>query len=135
MLNVFTNGCFDLLHIGHVSALQQIKNIYSNSFLTIGLNSDNSVSCLKGADRPIIAQESRRQMLLALRVVDDVIIFDEPDPLRLIQEIKPDIIIKGIDYHNKEVIGYDVANIGVTLLHFEYEMSTSAIIKKIKNGK
>ena len=133
MLKVFTNGCFDLLHIGHVNALQQIKVLYPNCFLTIGLNGDSSVKKLKGDSRPIIKESHRRQMLLALEVVDEVIIFYEDTPRTLISKVMPDVIVKGIDYHQKEVVGFDDAKIGITLIHFQYEISTSDIIKKIKS--
>ena len=103
---VFTNGCFDVLHRGHVEYLEQSKALGSK--LIIGLNSDASVRGLKPG-RPINTQEDRKAVLLALKDVDEVIIFDEPTPLQLIEKIRPDIITKGGDYKPEQVIGSDVA--------------------------
>lgn len=103
---VFTNGCFDVLHRGHVEYLEQSKALGSK--LIIGLNSDASVRGLKPG-RPINTQEDRKAVLLALKYVDEVIIFDEPTPLQLIEKIRPDIITKGGDYKPEQVIGSDVA--------------------------
>ena len=99
---VFTNGCFDVLHRGHVEYLQKSKALGSK--LIVGLNSDASVRELK-PDRPINNQDDRMAVLLALRCVDEVIIFDEPTPLKLIQRISPDIITKGGDYSPDQVVG------------------------------
>ena len=103
---IFTNGCFDVLHRGHVEYLEQSKALGSK--LIIGLNSDASVRGLKPG-RPINTQEDRKAVLLALKYVDEVIIFDEPTPLQLIEKIRPDIITKGGDYKPEQVIGSDVA--------------------------
>ena len=99
---VFTNGCFDVLHRGHVEYLEKSRALGSK--LIVGLNSDASVRELK-PDRPINNQDDRRAVLLALRCVDEVIIFDEPTPLKLIQRISPDIITKGGDYSPDQVVG------------------------------
>jgi rfaE bifunctional protein nucleotidyltransferase chain/domain len=99
---VFTNGCFDVLHRGHVEYLEKSKALGDR--LVVGLNSDASVRELK-PDRPINNQNDRRAVLLALRCVDEVIIFDEPTPLELIQRISPDIITKGGDYSLDQVVG------------------------------
>ena len=99
---VFTNGCFDVLHRGHVEYLEKSKALGSK--LIVGLNSDASVRELKPG-RPINNQDDRRAVLLALRCVDEVIIFDEPTPLELIQRISPDIITKGGDYSPDQVVG------------------------------
>lgn len=99
---VFTNGCFDVLHRGHVEYLEKSRALGSK--LIVGLNSDASVRKLK-PDRPINSQDDRRAILLALRCVDEVIIFDEPTPLELIQRISPDIITKGGDYSLDQVVG------------------------------
>lgn len=134
MLKIFTNGCFDLLHIGHIDCFIQIKELYPKSKLIIGLNSDTSIFRLKGKDRPIVMQNERKAMLESIRYVDQVIIFDEDTPDKLIESIKPDIIVKGADYHKKEVVGLAHAKIGLTLIKFNYNTSTSTIIKKIKNS-
>lgn len=99
---VFTNGCFDVLHRGHVEYLEKSKALGDK--LIVGLNSDASVRELK-PNRPINSQDDRRAVLLALRCVDEVIIFDEPTPLELIQRISPDIITKGGDYSPDQVVG------------------------------
>ena len=99
---VFTNGCFDVLHRGHVEYLEKSRALGSK--LIVGLNSDASVRKLK-PDRPVNNQDDRRAILLALRCVDEVIIFDEPTPLELIQRISPDIITKGGDYSLDQVVG------------------------------
>lgn len=103
---VFTNGCFDILHAGHVRYLKRAKSL--GDILVVGLNSDASVKKIKGAARPIVPQEERAEVLAALGSVDYVVIFDEPTPLRLIKEIKPDILVKGADWPAKEIVGADV---------------------------
>ena len=102
----FTNGCFDILHLGHVSYLEAAKG--KNRILIVGLNSDASVKRLKGPDRPINSQKARAYVLAALSFVDYVIIFNEDTPLRLIKSVKPDVLIKGADWKGKEVVGSDV---------------------------
>lgn len=105
---IFTNGCFDILHKGHVELLKFCKSL---GYVTVGLNSDASVSGLKGIGRPINTQEDRKLLLQGLRYVDQVIIFSESTPLRLIQDLKPDIIVKGGDYVKQDVIGSEIAEI------------------------
>lgn len=100
---VFTNGCFDLLHAGHVTFLAMAKK-YGDR-LIVGLNADRSVSSIKGLDRPIIHEEDRAMVLAALVVVDMVILFDEPTPMKIIEEIKPDVLAKGANYKKDEVVG------------------------------
>lgn len=126
---VFTNGCFDILHKGHVSYLQKAKEL--GEILVVGLNSDRSVKALKGEDRPINSQEDRAYLLASLECVDFVIIFDELTPYELIKEISPKILVKGADYEGKEVVGSEFAK-EVRLLEFVQGRSTSNIIKKIK---
>jgi rfaE bifunctional protein nucleotidyltransferase chain/domain len=106
---VFTNGCFDILHRGHVEYLQASKALGAK--LVVGLNSDGSVRRLKGLSRPVNTQEDRAAVLLALKCVDEVIVFEEDTPLRLIQEIKPDIITKGGDYSAENVVGFGLAKV------------------------
>jgi len=102
---VFTNGCFDVLHYGHISYLTKARKI--GHFLVIGLNSDRSVRQLKGTGRPIFPQKERARVLAALNCVDAVIVFKEDTPLKLIQKIKPDVLIKGGDWPLRKIVGYD----------------------------
>ena len=121
---VFTNGCFDVLHRGHVEYLEKSKALGSK--LIVGLNSDASVRELK-PNRPINSQDDRRAVLLALRCVDEVIIFDEPTPLKLIQRISPDIITKGGDYSPDQVVGARIAKQTVIIPFLDGYSSTRII--------
>ena len=121
--HVFTNGCFDILHRGHIELLQYCKSL---GHVTVGLNSDDSIRRLKGLDRPINKQDDRRLLLLALRCVDDVIIFDDDTPLTLIQSLVPDVIVKGGDYLMENVVGYGIAD--VEIFKFVEGYSTTAIL-------
>lgn len=125
---VFTNGCFDLLHPGHIKLLNECKKL---GRVVVGLNSDQSVKRLKGNTRPILNQEQRKAMLEALGY--DVVVFDEDTPLQLIKKIKPNIIVKGGDYREEDVVGYGLAKI--VIVPFENEYSSSKIIERIKNDK
>lgn len=100
---VFTNGCFDLLHPGHIRVLTSARQ--EGDLLVVGLNSDASVKKLKGKDRPVMDQQSRAIMLAALSVVDYVVIFEEETPLELIRQIVPDVLVKGGDYREEEIVG------------------------------
>ena len=100
---VFTNGCFDLLHPGHVDLLERARALGDR--LIVGLNSDASVRDLKGPHKPYVNQHDRRRMLLALRSVDEVIVFDEPTPLELIERIAPDVLVKGGDWPVDQIVG------------------------------
>ena len=102
---VFTNGCFDLLHPGHVDFLTRARQLGDR--LVVGINSDASVRSIKGPGRPLIQQDHRAAMLLALKVVDDVVIFDEPTPARLIAELSPDVLVKGGDWPVDQIVGAD----------------------------
>ena len=102
---VFTNGCFDLLHPGHVDFLTRARQLGDR--LVVGINSDASVRSIKGPERPLIQQDHRAAMLLALKVVDDVVIFDEPTPARLIAELSPDVLVKGGDWPVDQIVGAD----------------------------
>lgn len=129
---VFTNGCFDLLHAGHITYLQNARQLGTR--LVIGLNSDSSVRRLKGEKRPIIAQEDRALILSALRCVDQVILFDEDTPEKLIHTLTPDILVKGGDYRVENIVGSDwvMRNGGRVLsLDFVDNRSTSSIVEKI----
>jgi len=107
---IFTNGCFDILHRGHVELLKYCKSLGS---VTVGLNSDKSVSSLKGPSRPFFSQEDRKFMLESCKYVDNVIIFHEETPYNLIKTLKPDIIVKGGDYKTKEVVGNNMAEVKI----------------------
>jgi D-beta-D-heptose 7-phosphate kinase/D-beta-D-heptose 1-phosphate adenosyltransferase len=103
---VFTNGCFDILHAGHVRYLEEARA--QGDMLVVGLNSDNSVRAIKGPSRPVNVQEDRALVLGGLACVDLVCVFDEPDPLPLIRAILPDVLVKGADWEEKNIIGADV---------------------------
>lgn len=103
---VFTNGCFDLLHVGHVRYLTAARAL--GGLLVVGLNADASVRRIKGPLRPIIGQEQRAEVLSGLACVDFVTIFDEPDPLALIETLQPDVLVKGADWAADEIIGAGV---------------------------
>ena len=124
---VFTNGCFDVLHRGHIDYLEKSKKLGTK--LVIGLNSDASVRRLK-IGRPINTQEDRKSVLLSLRCVDEVIIFDDDTPLNLIQSLKPNILTKGGDYKVSEVVGSDIVPQTV-IIPFLSGYSTTNILKKM----
>jgi D-beta-D-heptose 7-phosphate kinase/D-beta-D-heptose 1-phosphate adenosyltransferase len=123
---IFTNGCFDILHIGHVKLLNYCATLGD---VVVGLNSDLSVSKLKGKDRPINTAQDRKFMLLNLRSVSEVIIFDEDTPLELIKHVKPKIIVKGGDYSASAVVGSELAEIRI--FNFIEGYSSTSIINKI----
>jgi rfaE bifunctional protein nucleotidyltransferase chain/domain len=100
---VFTNGCFDILHVGHIRYLRKAKKL--GDILVIGLNTDRSVKKIKGDKRPVVAESERAEVLAALEFVDFVILFDESDPFRLIQLLKPQILVKGADWPKNRIIG------------------------------
>lgn len=108
---VFTNGCFDILHVGHLTLLQQAQQL--GDTLIVGLNSDASVKRLKGDSRPINDQETRQRQLEMLSFVDQVVIFDDDTPYELIKKIKPDVIVKGGDYTVDQVVGNDLAEVHI----------------------
>jgi D-beta-D-heptose 7-phosphate kinase/D-beta-D-heptose 1-phosphate adenosyltransferase len=131
---VFTNGCFDILHIGHIRYLQEAAKL--GDILVLGLNSDASVKRLKGSDRPVNDELDRAELLCALSCVDYVVIFEEDTPLELIKKIKPDVLVKGGDYKNEYVVGTKEveANGGkLVLIPFVEGKSTTNIIEKIKH--
>lgn len=102
---VFTNGCFDILHPGHIHILSKAKSL--GDILVVGLNSDLSVKKLKGDKRPLVSEDDRSRVLLSLRFVDYVIIFNELTPLKVIKKIKPDFLVKGGDYNENDIVGSD----------------------------
>ncbi|MEE0948444.1 MAG: D-glycero-beta-D-manno-heptose 1-phosphate adenylyltransferase [Bacteroidales bacterium] len=103
---VFTNGCFDLLHLGHVDYLAKAKDLGDR--LIIGVNTDASVRRLKGEFRPLQDENSRLHLLAALEVVDAVVLFDEDTPYELIKQVQPDVLVKGADYKPESIVGYDI---------------------------
>lgn len=133
---VFTNGCFDILHIGHVDYLEKARELGDK--LVLGLNTDASVSRIKGPERPIVNEESRSRVIAALGFVDAVTFFDEETPKELIESVKPDILVKGNDYLAENIVGADfvIKNGGeVKTIPLVVGFSTSNIVNKIKNQK
>ena len=131
---IFTNGCFDIIHSGHISYLNKAKAL--GDVLIVGLNSDESVKRLKGKDRPIVNERDRAYVLANLKPVDYVVLFDEDTPCELIKEIKPDVLVKGADYELKSIAGSDIVEAAggkTVLINFVKGKSTSEIIKKIKS--
>ncbi len=125
---VFTNGCFDLLHVGHVRYLTEARA--KGDILVVGLNSDRSVLEIKGSNRPIVPEDQRAEVLASLSCVDFITIFDEPDPLALIKTLLPDILVKGADWAEDEIIGKEIVEevIRIPLIR---GASTSGIIERI----
>ncbi len=130
--SVFTNGCFDILHAGHVRYLTAARA--EGDILVVGLNSDASVRIIKGRKRPLVSETQRAEVLAGLGCVDYIAIFDEPDPYRLIQTLMPDVLVKGSDWAEIDIIGADIVKknggrvIRVDLLP---DVSTSKMIEKI----
>lgn len=123
---IFTNGCFDVLHRGHIELLEFCNSIGK---VVVGLNSDTSVERLKGANRPINKQEDRKYLLESCKFVEKVVIFEEDTPYRLISEIRPDVIVKGGDYKIEDVVGNDIAK--VVIFDYINGYSTTKTIKNI----
>lgn len=129
---VFTNGCFDLLHAGHVRYLQAARA--AGDVLFVGLNSDTSVRVVKGRERPLNRQDDRVAVLAALSCVDGVILFDAPDPLDLITALAPDVLVKGADWPEAEIVGAaDVKSRGGRVIRVELQpdLSTSLLIRRV----
>lgn len=103
---VFTNGCFDLIHVGHTRYLEEAKKL--GDVLIVAVNSDKSVREIKGKDRPVIPQDERAEVLCALHFVDYVVVFDEPDPFNIISYLRPDVLVKGGDWDEDAIIGRDI---------------------------
>jgi rfaE bifunctional protein nucleotidyltransferase chain/domain len=132
---VFTNGCFDIIHRGHIEVLAQTADLGDR--LIIGLNSDTSIQKLKGKNRPIIEEQSRAILLASLEFVDAVVIFSEDTPLKLISALLPDVLAKGGDYEIETIVGHEIVqqNGGkVKLVPFVDGFSSTTIIEKIKNS-
>lgn len=129
---VFTNGCFDLIHVGHVRYLEKAKSL--GDILIVGVNSDHSVKTLKGPKRPIIPEEERAEILSGLWCVDYITLFDEPTPLELIAQIQPHILVKGGDWTKETTIGKEIVEASggeVIILPFVEGHSTSDLINTI----
>jgi len=129
----FTNGCFDILHVGHVRYLREAKK--TGDILVLALNSDSSVRALKGEERPLVCEEERAEVLASLEYIDFITIFSESTPLELINHLKPDILIKGGDWAEDKVVGRDeVKNWGghVKIIPEVEGKSTTNIVEKIK---
>jgi D-glycero-beta-D-manno-heptose 1-phosphate adenylyltransferase len=132
---VFTNGCFDILHSGHVQYLNHAKKL--GEVLFVGLNSDRSVKALKGEERPLNQEGDRKYILENLKAVDFVEIFDEETPYNLIKEVMPDILVKGGDWQPKDIVGSDIVlsnNGQVRSLDFKDGYSTTGIINNIRGN-
>ena len=129
---VFTNGCFDILHLGHIDYLAKAADLGDK--LIIGVNTDASVSRIKGPSRPINDQGSRAMILASLSFVSLIILFDEPTPYNLIKLVQPDVLVKGADYKIEEIVGYDIVTAkGGKIITLDYlaDYSTSGIEKRI----
>lgn len=132
---VFTNGCFDLLHRGHIDYLSKAADL--GDVLVVGLNTDASVTRLKGPGRPVNDQQARAEVLASLFFVSQVVLFDEDTPYELIQRVQPDVLVKGSDYQAEDIVGYEVVkarNGQVVTLDFLEGYSTSGLIEKLRRG-
>lgn len=129
---VFTNGCFDLIHPGHIKILRDAKK--KGDVLIVGLNSDASIRCLKGACRPVLDESARAQVLAAISYVDYVVIFAEDTPYELIKAIRPQVLVKGEDWKASQIVGRDIAR-KIVRIKFYPGYSTTAIINKIRNAR
>ena len=133
---VFTNGCFDILHLGHIDYLSKAADL--GNILVVGLNSDISIRKIKGSGRPIIDEISRKQVLASLQFVDAVILFDEETPYNLIKFIQPDILVKGSDYKAEDIIGYDILkakNGEIVTIDLVPGYSTTLVEQKLKSSQ
>ncbi|MCX2740497.1 D-glycero-beta-D-manno-heptose 1-phosphate adenylyltransferase [Pontibacter anaerobius] len=132
---VFTNGCFDLLHLGHVDYLEKAKQLGDK--LVLGLNTDASISRIKGPSRPLQDEMSRARVMASLLFVDAVVLFDENTPLQLIEAVQPDILVKGDDYTVEQIVGHEVVQArggAVKTVPLVKGYSTTNIVKKIENN-
>ena len=133
---VFTNGCFDILHLGHVEYLSRAADL--GNILIIGLNSDTSVQKLKGFDRPLINEGARAMLLASLSFVNAVVLFDEDTPYKLIELIQPDVLVKGADYKVEEIAGYDIV-LGrggkIETIELTKGYSTTSLLHRIRHNK
>ncbi len=133
---VFVNGCFDIIHCGHIDFLK--KASYLGKYLIVGLNSDDSIRQIKGNNRPINCEEHRSIVLNSISYISTVILFDEKTPLKLIKELSPDILVKGSDWNEEDIVGSEIVknNGGVVkTIPFTYDVSTTKLINRINNIK
>jgi rfaE bifunctional protein nucleotidyltransferase chain/domain len=131
---VFTNGCFDILHRGHLHVLREAKAL--GDLLIVAVNSDGSVKRLKGPSRPVISEVGRSELIAALEMVDYVTLFEEADPRRLIEEIQPDILAKGGDWRRDQVVGADIVERSggkVAVIPYLKGFSTTEIIERVRS--
>jgi rfaE bifunctional protein nucleotidyltransferase chain/domain len=129
---VFTNGCFDILHVGHIHYLRKAKSL--GDILVVGLNTDRSVKQIKGEKRPIVPQKDRAEVLASLEYVDYVVLFDEPDPFSLVEKVKPSILVKGADWPKDKIVGGDVvekAGGRVVRIPLVADASSTGIIERV----
>jgi len=132
---VFTNGCFDILHLGHIDYLSKAADLGDK--LIIGLNTDSSVQRLKGPGRPINDQDARALSLAALQFVDAVVLFDEDTPKELIETVQPDVLVKGADYKAEDIVGYDTVKArkgAIVTIELVPGYSTTDLIKKLQES-
>lgn len=132
---MFTNGCFDLLHPGHIRLLEQARSL--GDALVVAINSDASVRQLKGGQRPVIPENERAEILAALAAVDYVVVFDEPTPRRLIATLLPDVLVKGSDWGPNEVVGreeVEAAGGRVVSIPLEAGYSTTRLLERMRNS-
>jgi len=130
---VFTNGCFDLLHLGHIDYLSKAKDL--GDILIIGVNTDDSVKRLKGAARPITDENSRSLIIASLQFVNAVVLFDEDTPYELIKLVQPDVLVKGSDYKPEDIVGYDIVKAKggeIVTIDFLEGYSSTRVIEKLK---
>ncbi|HOW29972.1 MAG TPA: D-glycero-beta-D-manno-heptose 1-phosphate adenylyltransferase [Bacteroidales bacterium] len=133
---VFTNGCFDILHLGHIDYLAKAANL--GDVMIVGLNTDESVRRIKGGNRPIQDEVSRAMVLASLRFIDYVVFFGEDTPYELIKTIQPNVLVKGADYKPEEIVGYDIVKARkgkVVTIDYLEGYSTTAIEKKILESR
>lgn len=130
---VFTNGCFDILHRGHVEYLAAAASL--GDILFLGLNTDASVRKLKGPNRPVNDEQARAVVLASLQAIGAVMLFDEDTPYELIKKVQPDVLVKGADYNPEDIVGYDIVKAKggkITTIEFVEGFSTTRIIEKMK---
>lgn len=131
---VFTNGCFDILHKGHIKLLEKCKELSEGGKVIVGLNSDDSIKRLKGDSRPINDQETRKIILESIKFVDEVVIFEEDSPEKLISKIQPDILVKGGDYSIDKIVGKQHAK-NIVIFPYIDGISTTKTIQNISNRR
>jgi rfaE bifunctional protein nucleotidyltransferase chain/domain len=132
---VFTNGCFDILHRGHLHLLREAKKL--GDLLVVALNSDSSVEAIKGPDRPVLSESDRAELIAALEMVDYVILFGERDPSRLIRELRPNVLVKGGDWEKQAIVGADIVESAggkVAVVEYLGGYSTTDIIERMRKN-